>query len=340
MPSHSKSTAEDAIVSPPRRVMRAGAAGTLLGIAVFLAYAITDPPGSGAASGTPPVSPATGATPSPPSNSPPAKPRPSVSRSEVNSTFSPVRPEGVRAGTRADTALHGALPRGPSLPTQIGSPNARMYLAWHAPYGQPRALEVLSAACGDTSSKDTLYMSFDPGRSTDHFLGLTATVYFWAAGSDSLGAHWQFGDRENYHGLEVQFLPRVSGFDSPWPEQKMGRAGYSFTSASGKLRMILAMRKSEAVVVKGGTQYVFARLLVPRPAAMTPGCDRPMCIEWAVAGIAYDLGDAPEVNRGSRFAAWNSPGGRSCDPMRHFAAPVPWAPPIPGAVNKRKPQTP
>lgn len=339
MPSQSTSTADDAMVPPPRRVMRAHAA-TLLGLALCLACAITDPPGCGAATGTRPVLSAAGATPSPPSSPPPTRLRPSVSQSEVNSTLSPMSPESVRARSAADTALHGALPRGPSLPKPTASPNARMYLAWHAPFGQPRASEMLSAACGDTSSKDTLYMSFDPGRGTDHFLGLTATVYFWAAGSDSLGAHWKFGDREDFHGLEVQFLPQVSGFDSPWPEQKITRAGYSFTRASGKLRMILALGRAEAVVVKGGTQYVFARLLVPRPAAKTPGCDRPMCIEWAVAGIAYDFGDAPEVNRGSRFAAWNSPGGRVCDPMRRFAAPVPWAPPMPAGASKRKPRTP
>ncbi len=327
MPSQSTSTAHDAMLPPLRRVIRARAAAALLGLSACFACTFADPPGPGAATGSRPILAAAGTTPSPPSNLPPANSRPSVSQSEVNSTFSPMRPESVLARTRGDTALHGGLPRGPSWPKPSGSPDARIYLAWRAPFGQPRASEVLSAACGDTSSKDTLYMSFDPGRGTDHLLALTATVYFWAAGSDTLGAHWQFGDHENPHGLELQYLPQVSGFDSPWPEAKIARAEYSFTRASGKLQMILAMVKADAVAVKGSTQYVYARLLVPRPAANTPGCDRPMCIEWAVAGIAYDFGDAPQVNRGSRFVAWNSPGGKVCDPMRRFAARVPWTPP-------------
>jgi len=223
-------------------------------------------------------------------------------------------------------------------PRRTGPSSGRIYLAWHAPYGEPGASEAISPACGDTSTKDTLYMTFDPGRDAEQFLGLTATLYFWSGAGDTLSAPWWFGNELEFRGLEVRFNPdSVPGAPRPWPEQNVARAGYSWTRGSGKLRMIVAVGMQGAQPVSAGKRYVLARLLVPRPARRTPGCDQPICVEWAEARLSfgYEAGDSEDVNRGGRFVAWNSPGGRVCAPMRRFATP-PWEPPLLPGPKRRK----
>lgn len=219
-----------------------------------------------------------------------------------------------------------AMAQGASPPPH-DSPGARIYLTWRAPYGQPGASYQLSAACGDTVAKDTLYMCFDPGRGSQSFHGMSATVHFWAAAGESLGGHWQFGEGQRFGGLQVELNPEnVPAAGRAWPSSGVARAHYSATSASGKLQMVVAVPSTQAPAVEAGTLYCFARVLVPRPARKSPGCDRPICIEWAVAGLGYGLGDEPEIRRGSRFVGWNSRDGKVCAPLRR---PV-------GAWNPRK----
>lgn len=186
----------------------------------------------------------------------------------------------------------------------------------------------MTAACGDTSTKDTLYMCFDPGRDAEYLQSFTATVYFWAAGGDSLDPHWKFGEGQGFRGLQVQFAPdSVPGAERAWSASAaIAGAGYNSTHASGKLRMIAARPAGQGWPLQAGRQYVAARLLVPRPSLKARGCDRPVCIEWALALFGLGGGNEPEVDHGQRFVSWNSPGGKVCSPMREFAAPPPWEP--------------
>src|SRR5437762_4205871 len=160
-------------------------------------------------------------------------------------------------------------------------PNAKMYLTWHAPFGQPRASDALTAACGDTTSKDTLYLCFDPGQDIATFESLTATLYFWAASGDTLDRHWFFGEGQAFHGLQVEYAPEgVAGTEPAWAASSAyASSGYSKSKASGKLRMIAAGPAGRGWPLKGGTAYVAARLLVPRAANKGRGCDAPVCIE-------------------------------------------------------------
>ena len=207
------------------------------------------------------------------------------------------------------------------------APDARLYLTWHAPFGQPGATDQIMAACGDTTAKDTLYMCFDPGRDVDHFQSLTATLYFWAAGGDTLDPHWKFGEGRSFRRLEVQFAPGgVPGAEPAWPASTFAASGYGSTRASGKLLILAAGPAGQGWPLKGGQPYVAARLLVPRPAARSRGCDRPVCIEWSLALLGLGGGQLPEVKSGQRFVSWNSRGGKVCAPMREFAAPPPWQP--------------
>jgi len=253
---------------------------------------------------------------------------PAVSMAQGPST--PARDTGATraaAGARADTA-------GP----RIAPPNARIHLTWHAPYGQPRASDRLFAVCGDTAAKDTLFMCFDPGRGSARFIGLRAVVQFRAAAGESLGADWQFGEGQKLRGLEVELNPDdVPGTGRAWPASAVTAAYYRTTSASGKLFMVVAVPSMRAPAVEPGTLYCFARVLVPRPARKSPGCDRPVCIEWALAALSYDLGDEREVKLGNRFVSWNSRDGKVCAPLQQSIKP--WNPQgrsrSPGANPKR-----
>src|SRR5262245_47285481 len=139
---------------------------------------------------------------------------------------------GSAAGRAAAT-----IPPAP-VDTLRPPPEARLYLTWHAPFGQPGATDQLTAACGDTTAKDTLYMCFDPGTDADHFQSFTATVYFWATAGDTLDPHWSFGEGRDFKRLQVQFAPdSVAGAEPAWPTSAFAAAGYNSSVGSGKLRM-------------------------------------------------------------------------------------------------------
>jgi hypothetical protein len=229
--------------------------------------------------------------------------------------------------TNASAGQGGPQSSQPPAPPQ-SSASARIFLTWHAPYGQPRASDQLFAACGDTSGLDTLYMCLDPGRDTDHLVGITATVYFWAAAGETLGTHWSFGDGQDFERLRVEFNPAsVPGVEPVCPEAAVARAAYTRTVASGKLLLIVAVPEAQGRSIRGGTMYALARVLVPRPQSRFPGCDRGICIEWTFSSIAYDVADEPQINHGQKFVSWNSVNGKSCAPLRQFSAPSPWKPP-------------
>jgi hypothetical protein len=257
-----------------------------------------------------------------------APPRAAAPTIAPPSAQAPVAAAAVTDTGAAHTPPAQEFPRGPRLPPHVPVPNARIYLTWNAPFGQARASSDLMAPCGDSATRDTLYMCFDPGREAEHLLGMTATVYFWAGAGDTLPPQWHFGEGEGFRGLQVQFSPdSVPGAPPAWPSPAVARSFFTNTSASGKLKMILAVGLNGAPSASAGHLYCFARLLVPRGAEKTPECDRPICIEWAVGSIAFDFGDAPDINRGSRFVSWNSPDGKVCAPLRKFAEP--WQPPRP-----------
>jgi hypothetical protein len=243
------------------------------------------------------------------------------------------RPGASAAAPGDATSVPAKVPPAPA-PVRIPNPNARLYLAWHAPYGEPGASGALTAACGDTTAKDTLYMTFDPGRDSDHFLGLTATLYFWAGSRDSLAAHWRFGSGRRFRGLDVQLNPdSVPGGPRALPDQSIASAVYDWTRGSGKLRMIIATGPTSAQPVRAGTRYLAARLLVPRPPLGEVGCNQPICVEWALSNLSLGPDDSAEVNRGERFVAYNSPGDAVCAPLRRFSAP--WQPQPAGGAKRK-----
>ena len=220
------------------------------------------------------------------------------------------------------------MPAVPPVPASApAASEPRVFLTANAPYGQPGASDRLDVACGDSTKLDTLYMVFEPGRDAEHFNGLSATVYFWPSGRDSLGPHWNFGAGTDFKRLEVEFAPGgIPGMEVAWDGSGVSGAGYRSTKAAGRLSLLAASPAGQGPPVKAGTLYGVARILVPRPLRRSGECGRAMCIEWAETSLAFKVGELVQVTRGQRFVTWNSPDGKACGPMREIGAPQPWKP--------------
>jgi hypothetical protein len=220
--------------------------------------------------------------------------------------------------------------------TSVASPPVpppTLYAAWDAPYGTPRASTQRMAPCGTEAAFDTLYLTFDPGRDSPTLFGLMGDVYFRANSPDTLGPLWSYNERpENENNLEVEFASSRDsswGAPSPWKGEGFGAKKYDRTPGSGRLQMVYAVAPQIVGPVRAGQRYAFARLIVPRGARSMERCEQPVCIEWATAGLVFEI-DAGEVDAarqgGSRFATWNSKDGRSCADYTGIVAPSSWKP--------------
>ncbi len=207
----------------------------------------------------------------------------------------------------------------------------QLFLSWRAPYGSPRAAESVTAACGDTATADTLYLTYLTGRDSQFFVGVEATVYFRAATGDTLGPFWQFDKGSD--GLHVEFnADSVPGCTRPWKGGTgFGGQVYDRTAGSGRLRLFNVLPIGQPVPVRDSTLYLLARFLLRHPPARLPRCDQPICIEWATGELVLDSTAVTKASRGgSRFVAWNSPKGPVCSPFRP-QGPEPWKPKAPGS---------
>jgi len=206
----------------------------------------------------------------------------------------------------------------------------RLLLSWNAPYGSPRALENIAAAC-DSAGLDTLYLSFDPGRDSPTFLGMSGTLYFHAAGGDSLGSFWKIDDMNQPSSpLHVGFdSDSARAFQTPYETQGAGQGRYDYTIGSGRLRMIYAVPENGASPVKSGRVYGLARVTIRHPHSGAGGCAQPICVEWHDASLAFTTSGVVDANRGQRWVSLNSPNGKVCDSFRDTYAPKTWKPKSP-----------
>ena len=208
-------------------------------------------------------------------------------------------------------------------------PNARLYLTWRAPYGQPRATENIMASCGDSTRVDTLWMTFDPGKSVPGFLGMTGFLDIHPFPGDTLDAYWNFGEGLKVRRLRVQLDPdSVPGMRHAWASKGAGGYGYYHSPTLGSVRMVQAVPMQTAGPIEPGL-YAMARVLIPRPASSGP-CGRPVCIERRSSSIAFSETDDAQVTRGQRFVSWNATSGHDpCGTLRQVQAPPhTWKPPV------------
>jgi len=220
-------------------------------------------------------------------------------------------------------ARAAAASKAASAPTE-----PRIFLSWNAPFGTPGATATLTAACPDSAAYDTLYLSFDPGRTSPDFRGVSATLYFHAAEGAALDDYWKrAGGGINGSPLRILFdSDPERDFVTLASDRGTGAPSYDFVSGSGRLRFIYAGPMGSIPVLEGGKRYGLARILVRRPAAGTSGCGVPMCVEWFSARLAYGTSEEKDTNRGERWAALNSPDGAVCGQVQGTKGVAPWKP--------------
>jgi hypothetical protein len=205
----------------------------------------------------------------------------------------------------------------------------RMMLSWHAPYGMPGATSNLTLAPGDTTAEDTLFLTCVPAMDIRGFIAMTSLLRFRAAAGDSLPPYWRFGHRLDLPNVNVQSA-HVAGerYNVPWRKGSSGVSNASFDTlgAGGFMVVIVAVGSTQADSMRAGVPYVLARVLFRRPAAGIAGASRPVCVEWQYAKLNPLNKPAIVIERGDRFASWNSPGCAVCSAHRGTLAPAPWKP--------------
>ena len=220
------------------------------------------------------------------------------------------RPAFARRDSVKQRLLNEELQRADSVVRAEGGPradHAQLYLSWNAPWGMPRASAIRMPRCGDAAAADTLYLSFLPGRTGPGFNGFSAELLIHAAAGDTLGTWWHFEHgAENAGNLTVQWGPDPSfPGRQPWAATGQGFVKLDRTPAGGRLLMVFAVPYEHAVRVAPDSVYTLCRIVL-RHARALAGCERPVCLEWAWATLAFGLKDEPRVARGERFAAWSA----------------------------------
>lgn len=215
----------------------------------------------------------------------------------------------IRFLTLTLLVLLGALPARASEP--------RIYLTSHAAYGHAGADSSLVWTSRDTSRVDTLYLTFEPGRACSTFVAMTAKVWIQALGEDSLSSLWAAGEKQTPPSwIKVEY-GRGAGWDPPFPWQEFGTgiSGYGRPSPrAGVLVLAYAVSARTGATIAAGQRYSFARVIVRRPPARTPGRDRPVCIGWVEAVLSYSLRESAKAGEGVRYVGLNAAAGSyGCD---------------------------
>ena len=210
-------------------------------------------------------------------------------------------------------------------PTAAQEPG-KFYLSWHAPYGHPRSRDQLSVACGDSSQRDTLYLTFDPGRDSTELVAVDAELRLIPARGDTLERHWWFESLSNPANLTADFnLENAPGARRIW--EAMGAGGVRTVSGpkGAVIRLVWAVRPADVAVVHGGSQYAFARIVIPRPGNVDD-CAHPVCIELVFGRLAFDVQDEHFVRDGRRWLSWNPGDQTPCAESIRKSRLAPWRP--------------
>ena len=248
--------------------------------------------------------------------------------------------DSVAHPLRAPGAMTRLMAQADSAVKAQGGPradNAQLFLSWNAPWGSKRAQQARRPACADSASEDTLYLSFLPGRVGKTFTGFTTQLFFHATGSDTLGAWWHMEGKggENAGALRAEWAA-VPGFGwkQPFPVTGQGFVLLDRTPTAARLRMVFAVPYEGAGPVVADSIYTLCRVIFRhRPSRALAGCERPVCVEWAKATLAFGPKDEPEVSRGERFVAFAGPYA-ICEPFKGPRVAT-WKPPKPSTPSPK-----
>lgn len=210
----------------------------------------------------------------------------------------------------------------------VHAEDAQLFLSWNAPWGMKRARTALTPVCSDTTTADTLYLSFLPGRPSAGFSGFTARLAFHGTGADTLGPwwHWEGKGGENGGNIQVEFgpTPELPG-RMPWAAVGHGFTQLKRTPTDLNLLLLYAVSQDAATPIVSDSIYTLARIVIRhRRAGRLDGCGQPVCVEWQSATLGFALKDEPEVRRGERFVTYGA-NARSCDERRGVVVPA-WKP--------------
>ncbi len=209
--------------------------------------------------------------------------------------------------------------------------NAQLYLAWNAPWGSRRSARSRMPACDDSTVADTLFLSVKLGRDAERFNGFTGELVFHATGTDTLGPWWHMEGKggKNPGSLRAEW---GGSPDFGWP-QPFRSAGQGFiildrTPSRARLRMVFAVPFEISGTVDSDSLYTLCRVILKHhPDRALAGCDRPVCVEWASATLAFGPKDEPRVARGERFVSYSAP-ATACGPFMGPRVPA-WKPKTP-----------
>ena len=219
--------------------------------------------------------------------------------------------KSVMSGPGALDSLLAQADRAVKARGGVHAENAQLYLSWNAPWGQKRAKQVRMPACDDSTRADTLYLSFYPGRTSEHFSGVTAQVRFLATGTDTLGPWWHMESKggENGGNIRVEWgpSPDMPG-PQPWRVEGHGFAMLERTSTAVRLQLLYAETLDDAGPNAANVTYTLCRVIIHhRPSRKLAGCEQPVAVQWLQATLGYALKDEPKVSRGERFVSYSGP---------------------------------
>jgi hypothetical protein len=250
-----------------------------------------------------------------------------------------VRRPAPHAATRA---ARPAAPAPAGVPDTTGAVvygEPQLYMAWHAPWGEPNATDTLSVPQADTTRADTLYLSFDTGRDAPKFFGLYARLYFRPRFGDTLGVYFNFKRGWwNQGNMRIEFDPDGTfPCPQPWTRTGFGQPIYEMEDGwhAGRLDLIYAMREKDVAPVNAHTRYCFARIIFRQKKSYLPGAHKPVCLEWNMARLSFGGRDVIADRGPGRFVSFNSPDGSVCTPYRRAPAVQSWHPK--GNVNPNQP---
>lgn len=206
----------------------------------------------------------------------------------------------------------------------------QLYMAWHAPWGEPHATDNLSVPVNDTSRVDTLYLSFETGRDAPKFYGMYARLYFRPQFGDTLGRYFNFKRGWwNQGNMRIEFDPDGTfPCPQPWTRAGFGQPDFEMEDGShaARLDLIYGMREQDVGPVNARTRYCFARLMFRQKRTNLEGAHAPACLEWAQARLSFGGRDIVAEHGPGRFVSFNSPDGSVCTPYRRAAPTTSWHP--------------
>lgn len=254
---------------------------------------------------------------------------PAPERLPASAVIERVTPDSARRGTpvNMDSVLSEAeaavRARG-----GVRADSARLLLTWKRPWGVRGAQTNWVPNCGDSTTVDTLYLSFRPGRTSERFNGFSGTLHFRPLPGDSLGPYWNFEKGgANAGGVAIEFGPDDTfAWPQPWKSRGIGQIFASREGPAVRLLFVYAVNFLEPGAVHADSVYVLGRVLFRHRRSQLDGCAQPVCVEWSEASLAFAMRDEPRVSRGERFVGWGDRGAAACVPYRGPGRTRAWQP--------------